>query len=123
VPASKKTRNLYHLLLPNLNISIRFDLLQALSRAVIHPNSASAGSAVDLADPTAAAVTASKLVPDLLDDLSLALLTNAVLYSLNLGSPACLLPVYLSYSPSPFFLAETVLAFLTSCSFLYPAIL
>jgi len=94
-----------------------------LSRVVIHSASASAGSAVDFADPAdpaAAAVTAFELVPDLIDDLSLALLTGAVLHSLDLGCSAHLLLVYPSYFSDPFFLDKTVLAFLTflmSCSF------
>ena len=80
----------------------------------------------DLADPAAVAVagSVSKLVPDLVDDLpSLALLTSAVLYSLDLGSSACLLLAYLFCFLVSFFFNETVLAFLTSCSFLYLAYL
>ena len=73
--------------------------------------------AVDPANPAAASaaitVTAFLLVPNLVDVLlSLVLLTSAMLYSLNLGSSAHLLLVYLFYSPSPFFYSETVLAFL-----------
>ena len=75
---------------------------------------------VDPANPTNStdsatiAISISKLVPDLVDDLpSLALLTSAVLYSLDLGSSAHLLLVYLSYFSNLLFLAETVLAFLT----------
>ena len=68
----------------------------------------------DPADPAAVAVSVSELVPDLVDDLpSLALLTGAALYSLDLGSSAHLLLVYLSYFPDLFFPNETVLAFLT----------
>ena len=78
--------------------------------------------AVDLAnsaDSTAATISVSKLVPDLVDDLlSLALLTNMALHSLDLGSSAHLLLVYLSYFPNLFFLAKTVLAFLTCLAIL-----
>ena len=84
----------------------------------------------DLADPAdpadsaavAVAVSVSELVPDSVDDLlSLALLAGAVLYSFDSGSFACLLLACLSYFLVFFFLDETVLAFLTSCSFLYLA--
>ena len=86
----------------------------------------------DFTDPTdpadsaavAVAVSVSKLVPNLVDNLlSLALLASAVLYSFNLGSFACLLLIYLFYFLISFFFNETVLAFLTSCSFLYLAYL
>ena len=95
----------------------------------------SAGSAgstagfADLADPAAVAsaavtVTAFLLVPDLVDVLlSLVLLTGAVLHSLNLRSSAHLLLIYLVYLPISLFLNKTVLAFLTFCSFLCPAVL
>ena len=66
------------------------------------------------ADSATSAVTVFELVPDSVDDLlSLALLTGAVLYSLDLRSSAHLLLVYLSYFFDLLFLAETVLAFLT----------
>ena len=70
----------------------------------------------DPADSAAAAVavtvTAFLLVPDLVDVLlSLALLTGAVLHSLDLGSSAHLLLVYISYFPSSS--NKTVLVFLT----------
>ena len=70
----------------------------------------------DPADPadSAAATSVAELVPDLVDNLpSLALLTALVLHSLDLGSAAHLLLVYLSYFSDLLFLAETVLAFLT----------
>ena len=92
---------------------------------VIYSDSDSADLAVDPADPAdsaadPAAVTIFKLVPGSVDDLpSLALLTSAALYSLDLGSSAHLLLVYLSYFPDLFFLAETVLAFLTCLAVLY----
>ena len=115
-------------------MSVRFGLPQASSHAVIRSDSdfdsagLTAGSA-DFADPAdsvaaAAAVTVFELVPDLVDVLlSLALLTALVLHSLDLGSSAYLLLVYLFYFPVSLFLDETVLAFLTSCSFLYLAVL
>ena len=97
-----------------------------MSRAVIRPNSnsnsnsASASlttSFTNLTNPTAiasAAITAFRLVPDLVDDLlSLALLTSVVLYSLNLRSSTHLLLIYLFYFPILLFLNKTVLAFLT----------
>ena len=98
---------------------------------MIHPDSASASSATnptDFADPIAAAaaitISISRLVPDSIDVLpSLALLTNAALYSLDLGSSAYLLLVYPSYFFGPFFLDKTISVFLASCSFLYPAVL
>ena len=99
-------------------MSVRFGLPQASSHAVIHSDSASAGSAADLADPSAAAVTASGLVPGLVDVLSLVPLTSAVLHSLDLRSSAHLLLVYLSWFPDPFFLNETVLVFLTCLAIL-----
>ena len=103
-----------------------------MSRAVIRSNSDSdsdsdfdsdsAGLTINPADPAdsadsadfaAAAVFVVEPVPDLVDDLpSLALLTGVVLYSLDLGSFAHLLLVYLSYFFDLLFLAETVLAFL-----------
>ena len=97
-------------------MSVRFGLPQASSRAVIRSDSDSADSAdpADSADSAAVAVSVSELVPDLVDDLpSLALLTGAVLYSLDLGSSAHLLLAYISYFSGLLFLAETVLAFLT----------
>ena len=110
----ERARNLYHLL-----------PLSASSRAVIRSHRDSAGLAVDpadFADSAAVAVSVSELVSDLVDDLpSLALLAGAVLYSLDLGSSACLLLACLSCFLVSFFLDETVLAFLTSCSFLYLA--
>ena len=82
---------------------------------VICSDSNSVGSA-DLADPTdsvAVAVSVSKLVPGLVDNLpSLALLTGIVLYSLDLGSSARLLLIYMPYFSNMLFLAKTVLAFL-----------
>ena len=86
---------------------------------IIRSDSDSAGLAVDpadFADPAAVAVavSVSGLVPDLVDVLlSLVLLTGAVLHSLDLGSSAHLLLVYLFYFPVSLFLDETVLAFLT----------
>ena len=72
----------------------------------------------------AVTVTAFLLVPDLVAVLlSLVLLTGAVLYSLDLRSSAYLLLVYLVYLPVSLFLDETVLAFLTFCSFLRLAVL
>ena len=122
-------------MLLNLNVFVYFGLLQALSHVVIHFNSASTGSATNFAnstDPTdftnsntatAASITAFKLVPNLVDDLlSPALLTSAVLYSLNLGSFAYLLLTYLFYFSSPFFF-KTILVFLISCFYLCLAIL
>ena len=68
----------------------------------------------DPANSAAITVSVSELVPDSVDDLpSLALLTGAVLYSLDLGSSAHLLLVYLSYFSDLFFLDETALVFLT----------
>ena len=137
----ERAQHFHHLLPPSLDASVRFGLLQASSRAVIrsNSNSDSTGLTINPADPTdpadpanptdstdsaAVAVSISKLIPDLVDDLpSLALLTGAVLYSLDLGSSAHLLLVYLSCFLVSFFLDETVLAFLTSCSFLYLACL
>ena len=96
-----------------------------MSYAVIHSysNSNSAGLAVIPADFTnSATISVSELVSNLVDDLpSLALLTGAVLYSFNSGSFACLLLVYFSCFFISFFFNETVLAFLTSCLFLYLA--
>ena len=107
-----------------------------MSRAVIrsdsNSDSASASltaSFTNLADPAAITsatitITAFLLVPDLVDVLlSLALLTGAVLHSLDLGSSAYLLLIYLFYFPISLFLNETVLAFLTFCSFLSLAVL
>ena len=90
-----------------------------MSYTVIHSNSNSAGSATnptDFADFTATtiAVSISGLVPNSIDVLlSLALLTSAVLYFLDLGSSAHLLLIYLFYFPNPFFFNKVVLAFLT----------
>ena len=94
-----------------------------MSRAVIRSDSA---DSANFADPAAVAVavSVSGLVPDLVDVLlSLVLLTGAVLHSLDLGSSAHLLLVYLFYFPVLLFLNETVLALLTFCPFLYPAVL
>ena len=68
-----------------------------MSRAVIRPDSASADSA-DFADPAAVAVAVS---------------VSGLVHSLDLGSSAYLLLVYISYFPVSLFLNETVLAFLT----------
>ena len=94
-----------------------------MSRAVIRSNSDSdsaglTASTADFTDPADSAAAASvavfELVPDLVNDLlSLALLTDAALHSLNLRSSAHLLLVYLFYFPVSLFLDETVLAFLT----------
>ena len=87
-----------------------------MSYAVICSNSESASLAADPANSTVAAVAvtvaAFLLVPDLVGVLpSLVLLTSAVLYSLNLGSSAYLLLIYISYFPSSS--NKTVLVFLT----------
>ena len=89
---------------------------------VIRSNSDSAGLTINPADPAnpadsadsaAVTVSVSDLVPNLVDNLpSLALLTGAVLYSLNLRSSVHLLLVYLSYFSDLLFFTETVLAFL-----------
>ena len=99
-----------------------------MSYAVVYPNSTSAGSAAGSADSAdfvnsaiaaAVLVTAFELVPDLVDVLpSLALLTGTVLYSLNLGSSAHLLLVYLFYFFNLLFLTETVLVFLACLAIL-----
>jgi len=93
-----------------------------LSRAVIYPDSVSAGLTTNPTNPAVAtAITVFRLVPNLINDLSFTLLTSAVLCSFNLRSSAHLLLVYLFYFPSPFFLKKIVLIFLTSCSFPYLA--
>ena len=88
-----------------------------MSHAVIRSDFDSAGSAAGFANFTAAAaavtVSVSRLVFDLVDVLlSLALLTNAALHSLDLKSSVYLLLIYLSYFPNLFFLDETALVFL-----------
>ena len=103
-----------------------------MSRAVIYSNSKSTSLAINPTNPTnptnlaittiAVTITAFLLVPDLVDVLlSLTLLTSAVLYSLNLGSSAYLLLIYISYFSSSS--NKTVLVSLTFYSFLYLAIL
>ena len=108
-------------------MSVCFSLLQALSYAVIRSYFNFAGLTVDptnFADFAAVAVSVSELVLDLVDDLpSLALLIGVVLYFFNLGSFVCLLLAYFFYFLISFFFNKTVLAFLTSCSFLYLACL
>jgi len=102
----------------------------------MHSNSASASSTTNpfnLTDPsdltnstdfTAAAMSISRLVFNLIDDLlSSALLTSLILYFLDLESFAYLLLAYLFCFFNPFFLNKTVLAFLTFFFFLYPVYL
>ena len=86
-----------------------------MSRAVTYSDSDSAGLAIDPVDPADPADSANSV--------SLALLTNAALHSLDIGSSAHLLLVYLFYSPVSLFLDDTVLAFLAFYSFLCPAVL
>ena len=82
--------------------------------AVDPADPANPADSANSADFAAVAVSISKLVPDLVDDLpSLALLTGAVLYSLDLRSSAHLLLAYLFYFPVSLFPNKTVLAFLT----------
>ena len=94
-----------------------------MSCIVIRSNSNSAGLAINptnfanlaaiaVAVAISISVTAFRLVFNLVDDLSLTLLTSAVLYSLNLGCSAHLLLIYISYSSSSFFYNETALVFL-----------
>ena len=91
----------------------------AVIRSNSNSNSASTGlttSFANLTNPaaTSATISVSRLVPNLVDILlSLALLTSMVLYSLNLGSSAYLLLIYISYFPSLFFYGEITLLFLT----------
>ena len=96
-------------------MSVRFGLPQALSYVVIRSdfNSTSLATGFTNFAAIAVAISVSKLVPNLVNNLpSLTLLTGAVLYSLDLGSSTHLLLVYLSYFSDLLFLAKTVLAFL-----------
>ena len=93
---------------------------------VIYSDPTDPVDSTDFANPTAitVAVSISGLVPDLVGVLlSLVLLTGVVLHSLDLGSSAYLLLVYLFYLPVSLFLNKTVLAFLMFCSFLCLAVL
>ena len=94
-------------------MSVCFGLLQALSCAVIHSDFNSAGLAASFTDFTIVAVSVSRLVPNLVNVLlSLTLLTGTVLYSLDLGSSARLLLIYMPYFSDMLFLAKTILVFL-----------